>query len=29
VLVFRDHRTSIAVVPGEPADVGGPGARGT
>jgi len=29
VLVFRDHRTSIAVVPGEPADVGEPGARGT
>ncbi|HEX8783087.1 MAG TPA: pyrroloquinoline quinone biosynthesis protein PqqE [Steroidobacteraceae bacterium] len=29
VLVFRDHRTSIAVVPGEPADVGGAGARGT
>ena len=29
VLVFRDHRTSIAVVPGEPAGVGGPGARDT
>jgi pyrroloquinoline quinone biosynthesis protein E len=29
VLVFRDHRTSIAVVPGEPPGVGGPGARGT
>ena len=29
VLVFRDHRTSIAVVPGEPAGVGGPGARRT
>ena len=29
VLVFRDHRTSIAVVPGEPQVVGGSGARGT
>jgi pyrroloquinoline quinone biosynthesis protein E len=29
VLVFRDHRTSIAVVPGEPPGVGGPGARDT
>jgi pyrroloquinoline quinone biosynthesis protein E len=29
VLVFRDHRTSIAVVPGEPPGVDGPGARGT
>jgi len=29
VLVFRDHRTSIAVVPGEPAVVGGSGAKDT
>jgi PqqA peptide cyclase len=29
VLVFRDHRTSIAVVPGEPPVVGGTGVRGT
>ena len=29
VLVFRDHRTSIAVVPGEPSGVVGPGAGHT
>jgi PqqA peptide cyclase len=29
VLVFRDHRTSIAVVPGEPLAVGDCGAPGT
>ena len=29
VLVFRDHRTSIAVVPGEPPGAVGPGAGGT